>query len=176
MTGVRSMSEVMKILSEAKDKCIPSPLINAIISAYQIAINKALGAGANAMSQMLLTELGDFLSNYVEELVGNIDFSDPREATKKVFKELGIAKDVEIEEVDGKWEVEVRGSVFIPTYKILAERGVKFFTLSPEALIIASIIRKSLRLKGDEKARVRVKAETPKDEVLRFEVIQLSSL
>ena len=170
------MNEGVSLLSEVRGECIPSPLVNAIVSAYQIAITKVLGAGANAMAQMLLSELGDFLSDYVESVIGKIDYSDVEEAVKKIFEELGLAKEVEIKEKDGKWEVVVKGSVFIPTYKILFERGVKFFTLSPEALLIASIIRKSLRSKGDEKARVRVKAETPSDDTLRFEVIQISSI
>ncbi|ALU11344.1 hypothetical protein EYM_00145 [Ignicoccus islandicus DSM 13165] len=163
-------------MSEARGECIPSPLVNAIVSAYQIAITKALGAGANAMAQMLLTELGDFLSDYVESVIGEMDYEDVKGAVRKIFQELGLAKEVKIEEKDGKWVIEVRGSVFIPTYKILAQRGIQFFTLSPEALLIASIIRKSLRIKGDQKARVRVNAETPQDEVLRFEVQQISSL
>ena len=172
VTGVELMKEV-KILEESKDVYLSPALINGIVAAYQIAVTRALGPGANALSQMLLQELGDLLSSYVEKLVDGIDFNKPEEAISKVFRELKLAGDVEVERGDGEWLIKIKDSVFIPTYRILRERGVEFFTLSPEALIVASIIRKYLRLKGTGKERVSVKAEVPEDDVLVFKVKEL---
>jgi len=173
--GDRS-SEVEALMSEG-GKCIPSPLVNGIVAAYQIAITKTLGSASNAMAQMLLTELGELLSNYVDEVLGKADYGNVEETVKRAFEELGLAKEVNVEKSDdNKWIIEVKGSVFIPVYKILKDRGVQFFTLSPEALLVASIIRKHLREKGDGRERVKVKAEVPSDEVLRFEVEKISSL
>ncbi len=168
--------EVGALMSVGKE-CIPSPLVNGIVAAYQIAITKTLGSASNAMAQMLLTELGELLSNYVDEVLGEADYSNVEETVKRAFEELGLAKEVNVKkEGENKWIIEVKGSVFIPTYKILKERGVQFFTLSPEALLVASIIRRHLREAGDGKERVRVKAEVPEDETLRFIVEKIASL
>jgi hypothetical protein len=179
--GIKSLTEggLMKeveILGESKDVCLSPALVNGIVAAYQIAVTKALGAGANALSQILLQELGDLLSSYVEQIVEDVDFTKPEEAIRKVFEELKLAEKVEVERGDNEWLIKIKGSVFIPTYKILRERNVEFFTLSPEALIVASIIRKYLRLKGTGKERVAVKAEVPEDDVLVFKVREIKSL
>ncbi len=174
-----SESEIMKevkFLEDSKDVCLSPALINGIVAAYQIAITKALGAGANALSQMLLQELGDLLSDYVKDIIPGVNFENPEDAIKKVFKELKLADEVDVKREGDTWLIEIRGSIFIPTYKILRQRGVEFFTLSPEALIVASIIRRYLRLKGTGKERVAVKAEVPEDDVLRFKVEQIRSL
>jgi len=173
--GEEVLKEEVKSLMEAENACLSPALVNALVSAYQIAITRALGAGANALSQMLLYELGDLLSEYVENLI-KVDFEKPEEAIEKIFKELKLAKDVKVVREDGAWNIEVRGSIFIPTYQILRQRGVEFFTLSPEALLIASIIRRYLRLKGKGNERVKVKAEVPEDDVLRFKVVQIKAL
>ncbi len=173
--GERVLKEEVKSLMSAEDVCLSPALVNALVSAYQIAITRALGAGANALSQMLLFELGDLLSDYVEQLI-KVDFSKPEEAIEKVFKELKLAKEVKVKREDSTWDIEVRGSVFIPTYQILRQRNIEFFTLSPEALIIASIIRRYLRMKGKGNERVKVKAEVPEGDVLRFKVVEIKAL
>ncbi len=173
--GEEILKEEVKSLMDAGNTCLSPALVNALVSAYQIAITRALGAGANALSQMLLFELGDLLSDYVEQLI-DIDFEKPEEAIRKVFKELKLAEEVNVKREDSTWDIEVKGSVFIPTYQILRKRGIEFFTLSPEALIIASIIRRYLRMKGKGNERVKVKAEVPEDNVLRFKVVQIKAL
>ncbi|UXD21717.1 hypothetical protein IPA_07150 [Ignicoccus pacificus DSM 13166] len=164
-------------LMKAKESCIPSPLVNGIVAAYQIAITKTLGSASNAMAQMLLTELGELLSKYVDEVLGEADYSNVEETVRRAFKELGLAEEVNVKKEDSKrWVIEIKGSVFIPTYRMLKERGVQFFTLSPEALLVASIIRRHLREAGEGNERVRVKAEVPEDDVLRFIVERIQAL
>jgi len=170
------MKHEVEILRESENVCLSPALVNGIVAAYQIAITKALGAGANALSQMLLQELGELLSEYVEQVVGGVDFTKPEEAISKVFAELKLADEVKVKREGDEWHVEIKGSVFKPTYEILRERGVKFFTLSPEALIVASIIRKYLRIKGNGNERVSVKAEVPEGDTLVFKVKEVKAL
>jgi hypothetical protein len=53
------------------------------------------------MTQMLLKEVRDLLSDLVDQLVGGIEYSEENlaEAIKKSLQETGIAKEVKIEEL-----------------------------------------------------------------------------
>lgn len=151
---------------------IPSGLINAIVAGYQIALSKTLGAGAAAMTQLLIKHVGDFLEEMLEEIgfeVHNVE--DLAKDLPEAFKMLGISDDVEVEASDGKYIIKINDSIFKPVARMLYKKGIKF-TLSPESFIAAAIVRKAIR-KKDPNAQVRVKVNPQKspDEPLVIEVI-----
>ncbi len=165
-----------RVLGAVSDVCVNAALVNGIVTAYQVALHKTLGAAANAMSQLLITELGDSLSEYVDHLLGATDHKDILESIMRVFNNLKIASDVRYEEVDEKtWRIRIKDSVFKAAHKMLLQRGIELFTLSPEALIIASIIRKHLREEGKGNERVKVEATLTDDEIV-IVVQKISSL
>ncbi|UXD21089.1 hypothetical protein IPA_00045 [Ignicoccus pacificus DSM 13166] len=148
-----------EVLESVRGKCINSALVNGIITAYQIALYRTLGAAANAMSQMLISELGDSLLEYVDKILNTKDHEDPLKSVLDAFQELGIAKDVTLEQPDeNTWKFVIKDSVFKPTHSMLKQRGITSFTLSPEALLIAAIVRKGLREHGRGNERVKVEA------------------
>ncbi|AEM38642.1 hypothetical protein Pyrfu_0773 [Pyrolobus fumarii 1A] len=135
-------------------------LVNVIIAAYQYALHKTLGSSSGAMTQLLITNLGDELVHMLEETGVSITAeTDPADAISNALRELGIAKHVEVvkpetQSVGEEYIIKVYDSVFREIPKFLAKLGVKY-TLSPEALLVAAIIRAYLR-KKDPNARVNV--------------------
>ena len=163
------------------------PLMNALVSGYSIALHKTLGAGAGAMTQILLTEVGEVMSAMVDIILGDEQLSFETENTDEILKsallKLGIAEDVEIESDRNngleKHKIYIKNSIFDSCHKILIDKGIKEFPLSPEGLLCASIIRRILREKtgGDAKARVNVNTKLPVDgETLILEITQVNKL
>ncbi len=168
-------------------------LLNAIVAGYQLCMVRMLGSGATATTQILLTEVGELLSRMVDRILDSSQASYELENVGKLianaFRELGIARRVEVEELEAtekhgqklrRYRVLVYDSIFSPAHRILVERGVREFTLSPEALLAAAIVRRVLRERtgGDRRARVTVKAILPQaaDQPLEVLVEQLVSL
>ncbi len=173
-------TEIKKGEFTLKDKLqIPSGLLNAIIAGYQIALNKTLGSGAAAMTQLLIKDIGDFL----EEMLENVGFEihEIRELkydVPRAFKMLGISDNVEVEIPSGsgtvekdKYVIKIYDSIFKPAARFLATKGIKF-TLSPESFLAAAIIRKAIR-KTKPNAQIKIKIhphEKPQDPLV-IEVI-----
>jgi len=157
---------------------VPSGLINAIVAGYQIALNRTLGQGAAAMTQLLLKDIGDFLEEMMEEVGFEVhDIKDLKEDIPRAFKMLGISDKVEVEiPEDGsgagdKYVIKIHDSIFKPVAVLLAKKGIKF-TLSPESFIAAAIVRKAIRkVKPDAQVRIRLKPQESPDEPLVIEVI-----
>ena len=156
-----------------EDVRIPSGLINAIVAGYQIALNRLLGAGGSAaMTQMLIRDIGDMLEEMLEEvgfdLGGEADLKD---TIPKAFEMLGISRDVEVEEAEGKYVIRIKDSVFKPTARLLESKGIKF-TLSPESFLAAAIARKAIRkTRPDAQVKIRVHPQRSADDPLVVEVI-----
>ncbi len=157
---------------------IPSGLLNAIVAGYQIALNRTLGAGAAAMTQLLIKDIGEFLENMLEEIGFEVhDIKDLKEDIPEAFKMLGISDNVEVEvpsdgeEAGSKYVIKIHDSIFKPVAVLLAKKGIKF-TLSPESFIAAAIVRKAIRkVKPDAQVKVRIKPQKTPDEPLVIEVI-----
>lgn len=157
---------------------IPSGLINAIIAGYQIALNKTLGAGAAAMTQLLIKEVGDFLEELLEEAGFEVhEIKDLKEDIPRSLEMLGISKNVEVElpengsKAGDRYIIKVHDSIFKPTALLLAKKGIKF-TLSPESFIIAAIVRKAIRkVKPDAQVRIKVHPQEKPEDPLVIEVI-----
>ncbi len=157
---------------------VPSGLLNAIIAGYQIALNKTLGAGAAAMTQLLIKEIGDFLEELLEEVGFEVhEIKDLKEDIPKSLKMLGISEKVEVEvPTDGektgdKYVIKIYDSIFKPVALMLAKKGITF-TLSPESFIVAAIVRKAIRkVRPDAQVRVKVNPQKSPDEPLVIEVI-----
>ena len=138
-------------------------LVNVIIAAYQYALHKTLGSGSGAMTQMLITSLGDELVNLLEDIGVRIsEETDVAEAIRKALKEFGIAERVEVikpetAKAGEEYIVKIYDSVFKDIPRFLAKVGARY-TLSPEALLVAAIVRGFLRRK-DPNARVTVSVE-----------------
>ncbi len=157
---------------------VPSGLINAIVAGYQLALNKALGAGAAAMTQLLVRDIGDFLEGMLEEIGFELhDIADLKEDIPRAFKMLGISDNVEVEvpsdgEASGsKYIIKIHDSIFKPVARLLEKKGIKF-TLSPESFIAAALVRKAIRkVKPDAQVRVKIHPQKSADEPLVIEVI-----
>ncbi|MEB3861068.1 MAG: hypothetical protein GSR84_02465 [Desulfurococcales archaeon] len=157
---------------------IPSGLINAIIAGYQIALNKTLGAGAAAMTQLLIKDIGDFLEDMLEEIGFEVhEISDLKQDIPKAFKMLGISDDVEVEipsngaNSGDKYIIKIKDSIFKPVARLLAKKGIKF-TLSPESFLAAAIVRKAIRkTRPDAQVRIKVHPQKDPDDPLVIEVI-----
>ncbi|ALU12830.1 hypothetical protein EYM_07895 [Ignicoccus islandicus DSM 13165] len=162
--------------------CIDSALVNAVILAYQKVLYKVLGSSAIAYTQILISELGDLLSKLLEsKLINNLEESlDGHDGTlgpslTNILKKLGVAKEAKVvKESDKEIVIEIHGSVFDPAYKILKQEGIPI-TLSPEAFLIASLIRTWLRRRGTGDERVDVRCEL-QDGVLRIRVKRIGNL
>ncbi len=167
--GEFSLSEMIEI---------PSGLINAIVAGYQIALNRMLGQGAAAMTQLLLKDIGEFLENMLEEIGFEVhDIKDLKQDIPKAFKMLNISNNVEVEipkdgeESGSKYTIKIYNSIFKPVAIILAKKGLKF-TLSPESFIATAIVRKAIRkVKPDAQVKVRLKPQKSPEEPMVFEVI-----
>ncbi len=158
---------------EWRDMSKMVPLMNAIVTGYSVALAKALGTGAAAMSQLLIREVGDILSEMVDQILGNkqLEFNveNRTELIKSALLEMGIAKAVEVEsegaENEERHRIMISDSVFHPTHMILINRGYTEFPLSPEGFLCAAIIRRVLREKegGNVNAQVSVNTKLPVD-------------
>ena len=152
-------------------------LVNmALMVGYQIALAKTLGTGVNSMGQLLQNEVGDLIAEIFDQVTkeGAINYKTEsvEEIIARVFRELGIARDVKVERLEDaekygrklvRYKVELYDSFFKPVHKVLASRGLKEYPLSPEALLAAALLRKKLRLKHAD-ARVKVTAILPHSE------------
>ena len=157
---------------------IPSGLLNAVVIGYQIALNKTLGPGAAAMTQLLIKDIGDFLEDMLEE-IGFVlhEASDLKNDIPKAFKMLGISDSVEVESPGNgtssgnKYIIKIHDSIFKPVARLLEKKGIKY-TLSPEAFIAAALVRKAVR-KQNPNAQVKIKMHPQKssEEPLVIEVI-----
>ena len=178
-TGVKNME------NRTAERIIP--LMNSLVTGYSIALAKTLGSGAGAMTQILLTEVGEVLSAMVDEILGSkqvsYELENVEELLRNAFLELGIAEDIKIEkEIKNNmliYRLYINNSLFSPVHKILVDRGLKEFPLSPEGLLSASIVRRVLRERtgGDAKARVNVTTKLPTDgNPLIVEIKQVANL
>lgn len=143
----------------------------AVLAGYQMALYRALGSGAGAMTQMLLSEIGDLVLDTLERADGEMryDVAEPHEIIADVLKRMGIAKKVRVERLEDaekhgrrlrRYRVEIMDSVFMPVHRLLAERGLREYPLSPEAMIVAAIVRRVLVAKNPG-ARVNVTTILP---------------
>ncbi len=156
---------------------IPSGLLNAIVAGYQIALQRTLGAGAAAMTQLLIKDIGDFLESMLEEIGFEVhEISDLSKDIPEALKKLGISDKVEVEvpqdgsESGAKYVIKVHDSIFKPTAILLAKKGIKF-TLSPEAFIIAAIVRKAVRkVRPDAQVKIKVLPQKSPEDPLVVEV------
>ncbi|MEB3774035.1 MAG: hypothetical protein GSR86_03805 [Desulfurococcales archaeon] len=157
---------------------IPSGLLNVIVAGYQIALNKTLGAGAAAMTQILIKEIGEYLEDLLEDIGFEIhDIKDLKEDIPKAFKMLGISDNVEVElpqngsNTGDKYIIKIHDSIFKPVAVLLAKKGIKF-SLSPESFLVAAIIRKTIRkVKKDAQVKIKIKPQSSPEEPLIIEVI-----
>lgn len=156
---------------------VPSGLINAIVAGYQIALNKTLGVGAAAMTQLLIKEVGDFLEELLEDIGFEVhEVKDLKDDIPKAFKMLGISDKVEVEtpsngaEKGDKYIVRIHDSIFKPVAVLLAKKGINY-TLSPESFIAAAIIRKAIRkAKPDAQVRIKIHPQRSPEDPLTIEV------
>lgn len=129
-------------------------LMNALLSGYQIALYRTIGDNP-ALTQILITELGDILMRLDESLKKLIDQADRDDIGNiviEVVKKLRISDKVEVEKKDSIYHVYIHNSIFEPFAHFMKEKGIRT-TLSPEAILVAAVIRSILRHK-DPKARV----------------------
>ncbi len=146
-------------------------LMNAVVTGYTIALSKALGSGATAMSQLLIKEIGDVLSEMVDQILGSkqleYNVENRVDLIKSALLEMGICKEVEVvsegKENEETHIIKISDSIFHPAHMVLVKQGFKEFPLSPEGFLCAAVIRKVLRLKegGDPKAQVRITTKLP---------------
>ena len=155
--------------------------LNTIVLGYQVVIGKTLGKSFGGMTQMLLREVGDLLSDLVDELVGGLEYSEENlaEAIKRSLLETGIAREVEVEELPAevrhghrlrRFSVRVRDSIFKPIYQVLVKRGYTEFPLSPEGMLIAAVVLKVLR-KSNKDARLNMHAVLPRSDEEHLEIV-----
>ncbi len=141
-------------------------LMNAIVVGYSIAFEKALGAGLTAMGQLLISEVGDVLSEMVDQLLGaeQLEYSDENrtEIIKSALVKLGIARTVEVESNNDRHRIFISDSIFHPVHAILAKKGYSEFPLSPEGFLCAAIVRKVLREANSNK-QVQITTKLPTD-------------
>ena len=157
---------------------IPSGLLNAVIAGYQIALNRTLGTGAAAMTQLLIRDIGDFLEDMLEDIGFELHgIKDLKEDIPRAFKMLNISDHVEVEvpndgaKVGDKYIIKVYDSVFKPVARLLAVRGIKF-TLSPESFLAAAIIRKAVRkTKPNSQVKIKIYPQKDPEDPLLIEVI-----
>lgn len=145
-------------------KEIPTGLVNAIVAMYQLALSKALGTGSAALTQLILREVTDIADEMLENIGFKLgDIGDLKTDLQKIFSLLGISDKVEVdvpEKVNATgsvYEVRIYDSIFKPVALLLAKKGIKF-TLSPEAFIVAYVVRKALSKMG-KKVNVRISVE-----------------
>ncbi len=156
---------------------ISSGLINVIVAGYQIALNKTLGPGAAAMTQLLIKDIGEFLEDLLEDAGFELhDISDLSSDIPKAFQMLGISQRVEVETPSNgsnkgdKYIIKIYDSIFRPVALLLEKKGIKF-TLSPESFLAAALVRKAIRKqKSDAQIKIKVRPQKSPDEPLVVEV------
>ncbi len=171
-----------------RDKAVVINVINLVVMGYQVVIGKVLGKSYGGMTQLLLNEVGDMLSEMVDELTkGKLvyDADNLANTIKASLVELGIAKNVEVEELPPeekhgrmlrRYRVVIKDSLFQPIYRVLLKKGYTEFPMSPEGLLIAAIVRRVLREKQAD-ARVNMKAKLMEDgETLEVHIEQITPL
>ncbi len=160
-----------------EEVCLPSGLINAVILGYQVALNRTLGKGAAAMTQLLIKDIGEILEDLIEEAGFELgESTDLKNDISKAMKMLGVSDKVVVESPGNgttsgsKYIIKIEDSVFKPVARILEKKGIPF-TLAPEAFIAAALVRKAVRKKNPN-AQVRIKVHPQKsaDEPLVIEV------
>ncbi|WP_317895373.1 hypothetical protein [Pyrofollis japonicus] len=155
--------------------------INAIVLGYQVVIGKTLGKSFGGMTQMLLREVGNLLSDIVDQLVGDIEYSEEKlvEAIERSLVATGIAKDVKVEELPSevkhsyvlrRFSIKITDSIFKPIYKVLSKYGYKEFPLSPEGMLVAAVVLKVLK-QSNKSAKLNMKARLPTSEDEALEII-----
>lgn len=150
------------------DRVLPAASAGAIVAMYQLAVNKVLGKGSAAMTQLILRDATELFDEFLKEAgleLGGV--GDIREDVKRVFKELGISEHVEVEvpeeaEASGSvYVIKVYDSIFKPVALHLKDLGIDF-TLSPESFVAAYVVRKALRQGKNAKANIRIAVEPMK--------------
>ena len=157
---------------------VPSGLLNAIVAGYQVALNRVLGAGAAAMTQLLIKDIGEFLEGLLEDIGFEVhEMKDLKEDIPKALKMLGISDKVEVEVPSNgansgdKYIIRIHDSIFKPVAMLLAKKGIKY-TLSPESFIVAAIVRKAVRkVRPDAQVRIKLHPQKSPEEPLTIEVI-----
>lgn len=163
--------------------------VNAILLGYQVVIGKTLGRSFGGMTQMLLREVGDLLSEMVDKLTGDgVKYTEEniKEAIRRSLVETGIAKEVEVEELPPeekrgallrRFRIRVKDSMFKPIYQILVQKGFTEFPLSPEGMLIAAVVLRILK-KSNKDARLNMKAKLPSsdEEDLEVELEEIRSM
>ena len=156
--------------------------INAILLGYQVVIGKTLGRSFGGMTQMLLKEVGDLLSEIVDKLTGDgVEYTEEniKEAIRRSLVETGIAKEVIIEELPPeekhgallrRFRIRVKDSMFKPIYSILVQKGFTEFPLSPEGMLIAAVVLRILK-KSNRDARLNMKAKLPRADEEDLEIV-----
>jgi hypothetical protein len=184
-TRATSVSDIIrgvgKVDTEWRDMNRILMTINAIVLGYQVVIGKTLGKSFGGMTQMLLREVGDLLSDLVDRLVNDIEYSEEKlaEAIEKSLVATGIAKEVRVEElpsevkhghVSRRFSIKIADSIFKPIYKVLTNHGYKEFPLSPEGMLVAAVILKVLK-QSNKNAKLNMKARLPTSEEDALEII-----
>ncbi|MCE4613087.1 MAG: hypothetical protein F7C07_04580 [Desulfurococcales archaeon] len=157
---------------------IPSGLINAIIAGYQVALNRTLGKGAAAMTQLLIKDIGEVLEHLLEESGFELhEVKDLKKDIKKAFSMLNISNKVKVEvpkdgtEAGDKYVIKIHDSIFKPVARLLYKKGIPY-TLSPESFIAAALVRMAIRkVKPDAQVKVKVHPQESPDDPLVIEVI-----
>jgi len=190
MEARRMISEMNKINTGWRDRRYLDMLGYAILAGYQLALWRALGSSSGAMTQMLLGEVGDLVLEALRETGIDIDYdvAEPDKIIEDVLRKIGIAREVRVERLEDsvkhgrrlrRYRVTIKDSMFAPVHAMLAQRGMREYPLSPEALVIAAIVRRVLQSKNS-RARVNVRTILPAPdneflEVIIEEIAPLSS-
>ncbi len=139
------------------EKPVSGVLVNAMLIGLQLAIQRTLGQGATAMTQLLVRNAEEFIRvlkamGLLQDLSGN-----PEEDIPRVFKELDISDHVEVIKHSQPWgyTIRIRDSVFMPASIYLGMNDIPF-TINPEAFLAAGIISQAVKEKLGDKARIRV--------------------
>jgi len=171
MEARRMISEMNEMDTDWRDRRYLDMLGYAILAGYQLALWRALGSGSGAMTQMLLGEVGDLVLEALRETGVNIDYdvAEPDKIVEDVLGRIGIAREVRVERLEDsvkhgrrlrRYRVVIKDSMFAPVHAMLVQRGMREYPLSPEALVIAAIVRRVLHSRNP-RARVSVRAILP---------------
>ncbi len=160
-----------------KGETVQLRLVNVIIAAYQYALHRALGSGSGAMTQLLISTLGDELIELLRDIGMDVMSKNLEDAIRHALEEFGIAKNVEVvkpetSKTGEEYVIRIYDSVFKDIPRFLSKIGAHY-TLSPEALLTAAIVRGFLR-KRDPDARVTVSVdsyEPDKPLVIRVKIV-----
>ena len=174
MAGQAAGEEMALLRELVPKKPVSGVLVNAMIIGLQLALDKTLGLGSAAMTQLLVRNAEEFAS--VLEALGIIGevSGEPERVIPRLFRDLGISGRVEVERLNGKYRVRVWDSVFAPAAVYLGFRGVPY-TINPEAFISAGVISLYHRRATGRKPRLRVRVNPPRSKedplVVEIEVV-----